>query len=140
RPRSVHLPAETSRREMARRQRSAYRSPHTDSVWLAPFLMQGHVQHVLQYLFGIEPGLCDPPRRPAMQLVFGVNRRKRRGRFACSGKPKHAFAVRQIRAWPGILYDDRLAARQVADRPIADPGVLGSHVKRLGATELAARR
>src|SRR5438876_6455611 len=38
-----------------------------------------------------------------------------------------------------MLNDDRLSAGQVAQRPVADPGVLELHARRLRAAELAAR-
>src|SRR5207237_736740 len=43
------------------------------------------------------------------------------------------------RAWAGVLHHDRLPARQVAQRAIADPRVLEFHARRLGTAELAAR-
>src|SRR5207237_6283769 len=82
---------------------------------------------------------CDLSRRPGMPFVIGVDRRECIGGFGDRREAKHALAVGQERAWPGVLHDDRFAAGQITQRPIADPRVLKSHIGRPGAAELAAR-
>src|SRR5439155_25754967 len=84
-------------------------------------------------------GLGQVPGRAAVALVVASDCVQGSGGLVDGGKAEHAFTVDEVRARTRVLYHDRLAARQVAQRPIADPGVLELHARRLGATELAAR-
>ena len=74
-----------------------------------------------------------------MALVVRVDRGERVGRFSRRRKAEHALAVRQERAGSRVLHDDRLSAREIAQGPIADPGVLELDVRALGAAELTSR-
>ena len=74
-----------------------------------------------------------------MPLVVGVDGVQRTDRLRQRREPKQAFPVGQIGAWTGMLHDRRFPAREIAQRPVADPRALEFHVGRLGATELTAR-
>src|SRR2546422_10232732 len=83
-----------------------------------------------------------------MRYYFFFSSRRRHTRCSrdwssdvCSSdlEAEHSLAVGQVRAWAGVLHHDRLPARQVAQRAIADPRVLEFHARRLGTAELAAR-
>src|SRR5207253_8242354 len=74
-----------------------------------------------------------------MTPVIAVDGLQGRDRLGERGEAKHSLAVGQVRAWAGVLHHDRLPARQVAQRAIADPRVLEFHARRLGTAELAAR-
>src|SRR5881296_735343 len=74
-----------------------------------------------------------------MAVVVGIDVFQRGGGSVERSKAEHTFPVGQVTARSGVLDDDRLAARQVARRPIADPGVLKLHARRLRTAELAAR-
>src|SRR5438093_2285488 len=101
--------------------------------------IQGVAQDCRDDLFRIEMRLRQPARRPAMTLVVGVDGVECLGGLQRRDEAEYALAVREERAWAGVLDDDRLAAGQVTDRSVADPGGLELDVGRLGATELAAR-
>src|SRR5213595_3994588 len=77
--------------------------------------------------------------RAAMACVVAGDALQRLDRLGERGEAEHSLAVGQVRAWAGVLYHDRLPARQVAQRAIADPRVLEFHARRLGTAELAAR-
>src|SRR5213079_742541 len=74
-----------------------------------------------------------------MTPVIAVDGLQGRDRLGERGEAKHSLAVGQVRAWAGVLHHDRLPARQVAQRAIADPRVLEFHARRLGTAELTAR-
>src|SRR5256885_7859734 len=74
-----------------------------------------------------------------MPLVIGVDRVEGLRRLRQRREPEQAFAIRQVGARAGVLYHGRLAAREIAGRPVADPRVLEFHEERFGAAPLAAR-
>src|SRR6266567_3962742 len=84
-------------------------------------------------------GFGDLSSGAAVALVIGVDGRKSLCCFARRGEAEQPLAVRQERTWPGVLHHRRLAAGEVADRPVADPGVLEFQARPLRATELAPR-
>src|SRR3989454_8092644 len=73
--------------------------------------------------------------RAAMACVVAGDALQRLDRLGERGEAKHSLAVGQVRAWAGVLHHDRLPARQVAQRAIADPRVLEFHARRLGRSE-----
>src|SRR5439155_26179144 len=77
--------------------------------------------------------------RAAMPCVVAGDALQRFDRLGERGEAEHSLAVGQVRAWAGVLDHDRLPARQVAQRAIADPRVLEFHARRLGTADLAAR-
>src|SRR2546422_1635264 len=77
--------------------------------------------------------------RAAMACVVAGDALQRLDRLGERAEAEHSLAVGQVRAWAGVLHHDRLPARQVAQRAIADPRVLEFHARRLGTAELAAR-
>src|SRR5437667_70565 len=77
--------------------------------------------------------------RAALPFVVGIDRFKRRGGLLRSAEAEHALAIGKERAGAGVLHDDGFAAGQVTERAIAHPGVLESHARPLGATELTTR-
>src|SRR2546422_5383825 len=77
--------------------------------------------------------------RTAMACVVAGDALQPLDRLGERGEAEHSLAVGQVRAWAGVLHHDRLPARQVAQRAIADPRVLEFHARRLGTAELAAR-
>src|SRR5438128_1319344 len=97
------------------------------------------VENGLQRPPRVEMSFGDLARRAAMALVVRVDRGERVGRFSRRRKAEHALAVRQERAGSRVLHDDRLSAREIAQGPIADPGVLELDVRALGAAELTSR-
>jgi hypothetical protein len=58
-------------------------------------------------------------------------------RFRKIAETKQAGIVGQEAAGPGVFNDGRLAAREVTEASIADPGVLQPDARRFDATELA---
>src|SRR5207302_10730807 len=52
---------------------------------------------------------------------------------------KETLAVREICAWTRVLHDCGLPTRQVAYRPVADPGVLKSDEEGLGTAPFSPR-
>src|SRR5438105_12374648 len=100
---------------------------------------QRGVEHAFQDALRVELRLCEITGRAAVTPVVAIDRVERRGGVVERGEAEHALAVRETGARTGVLHDDRLAARQVAQRPIAHPGVLELHARGLGAAEFAAR-
>src|SRR5881409_1694373 len=83
--------------------------------------------------------LCQVPGRAAVAPVVAIDRVQGSGGLVDRGEAEHAFPVDEVGARARVLYHHRLAAGQVAERPVADPGVLELHARRLRAAELAAR-
>src|SRR5205814_3110330 len=75
----------------------------------------------------------------AMPLIIGVDPLQPIGCLLHGREAKQAFRVGQKSARTRVLHNGRLAAGQVAQRPVADPRVLKIGTRGLGATELAAR-
>src|SRR5215467_4019852 len=69
----------------------------------------------------------------AVHLAHGVRR------FAERIEREEAAAARDELGEPGVLRDDRLARRQVADAPIAEPAAARARVDVLRDRELTAR-
>ena len=74
-----------------------------------------------------------------MAFVVAVDLLESVGGFGQRGEAEQPLVIRQEGAWPGVLHDRRFAASEVAERAVADPGVLEFHARPLGTTELAAR-
>src|SRR5207247_10147909 len=77
--------------------------------------------------------------RAAMACVVAGDALQRLDRLGERGEAEHSLAVGQVRAWAGVLHNDRLPARQIAQRAIADPRVLEFHARRLVTAVIAAR-
>src|SRR6266516_6425878 len=77
--------------------------------------------------------------RAALARVVAVERLERLSRLRQRAEAEHALAVRQERARARVLHDGGLAACKVGHRPVADPGILERHARRLCRTELPAR-
>src|SRR6266550_231185 len=90
-------------------------------------------------LFRVEKRFRDPPRGAAVAFVVAVDFLESAGGFARRGEAKQSFMIRKEPARPGVLHNRRFAAGEVAERAVADPGVLELHARALRATELAAR-
>src|SRR5438552_3134711 len=71
-------------------------------------------------------------------LARRVDADERLRRFFERGKPEQSFTVGQERARAGVLHDGWLAAGEIAERPVADPGVLERHTGRLRTAEFPA--
>ena len=97
------------------------------------------IENRFHHLLPVEHELGDLARGAAMPLVAGVDAGQGLRRLFERREPEQPFAAGQKRARTGMLHDRRLAARQVAQRAIADPGVLELHARRLGAAEFPAR-
>src|SRR2546430_7450411 len=74
-----------------------------------------------------------------MALVMGVDLLEPSSSLPERGEAEHALAVGQVRTRARVLHDGWLPARQVAQRAVADPGILKTHAGRLGRAELTTR-
>src|SRR5438876_8175828 len=103
------------------------------------FRTERFVQDPSHDWLGVETGLRDLPGGAAMPLVVRVDGVQCTDGLRQRREPKQAFPAGQIGARTGMLHDRRFPAREIAQRPVADPRALEFHVGRLGATELTAR-
>src|SRR5438093_10748063 len=92
-----------------------------------------------QGLVRLEAALPDLRTGAAIPLVICVYPFQSNCGLLQSREAKQAFPVGQKGARTRMLHDGGPAAGQVAQRPVADPRVLKTATRGLGATELAAR-
>src|SRR6266404_821086 len=96
-------------------------------------------QQSLDDIFRIEILLHQRASELAMFRIIGRYSLEALYRLIETRKAKQSSIIWQESAGAGVLNDGGLAARQVAERPIADPCVLQSHARRLDAAKLTER-
>src|SRR5207247_8263325 len=109
------------------------------AVPLCLTMAQGVAQDLCRGLFGVKMGFGQPSRRLAVVLVISVDLVECPSRLHRCRETEHSLAVREELARARVLDDDRLAARQVARRPVAHPRILELDARTLDAAELAPR-
>src|SRR5258708_10673678 len=97
------------------------------------------VEQVAEDLVRVEVRLGELASGPAVPLVVGVDGGQGFGGLRQRREAEDPFPVRKEGTWARILDHRRLPAGQVAEGPVADPGVLEPHAGGLAAAELAAR-
>src|SRR5436190_4405130 len=97
------------------------------------------LQHAADHFAGVEVFLREVPGQLAMPLVVGCQRLQRAHGFGTITKPEQPFSGGQEAAGTGMLDDRRLAARQIAQSAITDPGILQENAGGFRTTELAQR-
>src|SRR5262249_33539218 len=102
-------------------------------------LRQGPFEHPRQVLPRIEILFRELPRQTALARIIVQHNTQRLRRVVDGAEAEQAGRRREKPARTRVLDDGRLAARQIADRTVADPGVLQPETGWLRTTELTER-
>src|SRR5207249_11219627 len=90
-------------------------------------------------LSGVEELRGDSSRGAALLIVTAVDHVEGSDRLVGRRETKHALTIGKEGARPGVLHHHGPATGQVAEGPVAHPGVLELYPRTLRATEFAAR-
>src|ERR1051325_622298 len=101
------------------------------------------LERILKYFSGhvicVEIGLRESPGGAAVPLVVGINDLERLRRLFSRREAEHPFTVRQEGTRSRVLDHHGLAAGEITERTVADPGRAELHVGRFRAAEFSPR-